>query len=155
VSGAKPTLDQAIEAMTREAVRRATPEDIAAMKAAILPNADALWEKMRERRGEALFRADPAAWYIQICREVARSRPVALTEQRVIEMIVDEARATVERIAKVDQRPWPEAAMADMLARVRKIARREAPKLLGCTEPQIREACSRHIRRQVADLRPS
>mgnify|MGYP003421403791 CR=1 FL=1 len=78
-----------------------------------------------------------------------------MTEQRVIEMIVDEARAKVERIAKVDQRPLWVAAMADMLARVRKTARREAPKLLDCTEPQIREACARHIRRQVADLRPS
>ena len=78
-----------------------------------------------------------------------------MTPQRVIEVIVDEARATVERIAKVDQRPWPEAAMAAMLAEVRKTARREAPTLLGCTEPQIREACARHIREQVADLRPS
>ncbi len=78
-----------------------------------------------------------------------------MTEQHVIETIVDEARATVEHIAEVDQRPWPEAAMAKMLAAVREIARREAPKLLGCTEPQIREACARHIREQVANLRPS
>ena len=78
-----------------------------------------------------------------------------MTEQQVVEVIVDEARATVERVAKVDQRPWTEAAMADMLAEVREIAKREAPTLLDCTEPQIREACSRHIRGQVADLRPS
>lgn len=78
-----------------------------------------------------------------------------MTPQRVIEVIVDEARATVVRIAEVDQRPWPEAAMAKMLAEVRETARREAPKLLDCAEPQIREACARHIREQVADLRPS
>ena len=78
-----------------------------------------------------------------------------MTPQQIVEVIVDEARATVERIAKVDQRPWPEAAMADMLARVRKIARRNAPTLPDCTELQIREACARHIREQVADLRPS
>lgn len=78
-----------------------------------------------------------------------------MTEQHVIDVIVDEARATVDRFSKADQRPWSEAAMALMLADVRETARREAPKLLDCTEPQIREACSRHIREQVADLRPS
>ena len=78
-----------------------------------------------------------------------------MTPQQIVEVIVDEARATVNRIAEVDQRPWTEAAMADMLAEVREIARRNAPTLLGCTEPQIREACARHIREQVADLRPS
>ncbi len=78
-----------------------------------------------------------------------------MTAQHVIETIVDVARATVERIAEVDRRPWPEAAMAAMLAEVRETARRHAPTLLDCTEPQIREACARHIREQVADLRPS
>ncbi len=78
-----------------------------------------------------------------------------MTEQRVIEVIVNEARATVEHIAEVDQRPWPEAAMTKMLAEVRETARRHAPTLLDCTEPQIREACARHIREQVANLRPS
>lgn len=78
-----------------------------------------------------------------------------MTEQRVIEVIVDEAHATVNRIAAADRRPWPEAAMAKMLAEVREVARRHAPTLLDCTEPQIREACARHILEQVADLRPS
>ena len=78
-----------------------------------------------------------------------------MTAQQVVEVIVGEARATVDRIAEVDQRPWTEAAMAKMLAEVRETARRHAPTLLDCTEPQIREACARHIREQVADLRPS
>jgi len=78
-----------------------------------------------------------------------------MTKERVVEVIVDEARATVDRIAEVDRRPLPAAVRTEMLLRVRDIARRDAFSLRDCTEPQLREAVERHIRKQVADLRPS
>jgi hypothetical protein len=62
-----------------------------------------------------------------------------MTEQRVMHVLEDEALAV----------------RAEMIEAIRKVTARSASALVGCTETMLREAVSRHIRRQVADLRPS
>jgi transcriptional regulator of acetoin/glycerol metabolism len=78
-----------------------------------------------------------------------------MTEQRVMHVLEDEALAVVDRIAKEDRFTVPDAVRAEMIEAIRKVTARSASALVGCTETMLREAVSRHIRRQVADLRPS
>lgn len=65
------TLRQAVKAMTDEAVRRASPADIHAMRKAVFEQGPELERRMREGRFDPMFRRDPAGWYLRICRAVA------------------------------------------------------------------------------------